>query len=166
VTAASDAIHKRRQALPKGDQLAIFRRDHWICHWCKKPVIFAPAMKLMEVEVRQLNESPRVAYYHAHWTRQHSPLLDELGAAIDHLHTHSAGGPNSSDNLVTACNKCNARRGAALSSEFQARPRRFVKGKYGEPYDWDGLSPLFVVLARRYSRQLSTSERQWLAAFA
>jgi hypothetical protein len=37
-----------------------------------------------------------------------------------------------------------------------------VKGKYGEPLHWDGLSSLFIVLARRYPEALTTSEREWL----
>ena len=53
ITIAGDAKRKNRRALPKGDQLAIFRRDGWMCQWCKKPVIFAPVMKLLEVEVRR-----------------------------------------------------------------------------------------------------------------
>ena len=55
-------------------------------------------------------------------------------------------------------------RGAALSSEFGARRRIFVKGKYGEPHDWDGLSQIFVVLAKSHSHELTVSDKQWLAA--
>jgi 5-methylcytosine-specific restriction endonuclease McrA len=122
-------------------------------------------MKLMRLEVKQSGHLADVAYYHAHWTRQQSPLLDELGAVIDHVESFSAGGPDSLENLVTACNKCNAQKGATLAARFGERPRKVVKGKYGEPRDWDGLSRLFVALAGRYAGELTQSERDWVAAF-
>jgi hypothetical protein len=37
-----------------------------------------------------------------------------------------------------------------------------VKGKYGEPQHWDGLSSLFVVLARENPERLTALERGWL----
>ena len=33
-------------------QVAVFRRDGWLCCWCKHPVIFAPVMKYLERELR------------------------------------------------------------------------------------------------------------------
>jgi hypothetical protein len=96
-------------------------------------------------------------------TRQSAPLLDELGAVLDHVDAFSAGRPDAVENLVTSCNKCNGRKNASPAAEFEGLPRKFVKGKYGEPVGWDGLSALFVALARRHRGRLSTSEQQWLA---
>jgi len=42
--------------------------------------------------------------------------------------------------------------------------RKPIKGKYGEPQDWDGLSALFIVLAERHSSTLTRGERDWLRA--
>lgn len=160
-----DSAHRKRRSPSKAVQVAIFRRDGWLCRWCRKPVIFAPVMKFVERELRQSGHAGDLAYYHAHWTRQGAPLLDELGAVIDHVEAFSAGGPDSIENLVTACNKCNAQKHSATAVKWdKRRPRKFVKGKYGEPAHWDGLSNLFVVLARRNSTGLSMSEKQWLAA--
>jgi hypothetical protein len=39
-----------------------------------------------------------------------------------------------------------------------------VKGKHGEPTDWDGLASVFVLFARRSSRDLTVAERGWLSA--
>jgi len=39
-----------------------------------------------------------------------------------------------------------------------------VKGKYGEPQFWDGLSSMFVILALRFSDKLTAGEREWLRA--
>jgi hypothetical protein len=128
-------------------------------------VIFAPVMKCIEVEVRTAGHSGSLAYYHPHWTRATAPLLDELGAVLDHVTTFSSGGPCSKENLVTACSKCNGRRGAAPLDEWNQRPiRRPIRGRYGEPERWDGLSNLFVILAERHFAALTAGERGWLRA--
>ena len=44
--------------------------------------------------------------------------------------------------------------------------RNPVKGKYGEPTDWDGLSSLFVVLAARLPEALTQNDRAWLKSLA
>jgi 5-methylcytosine-specific restriction endonuclease McrA len=156
---------RKRRPPSKAVQLTIFKRDGWLCRWCRKPVIFAPVMKLVERELRQSGYKGDLAYYHAHWTRQGAPLLDQLGGVIDHVEAFSAGGPDSIENLVTACNKCNGQKSSASAAKWgERRPSKFVKGKYGEPVYWDGLLNLFVLLACRDSNGLSVSEQQWLAA--
>src|SRR5437879_3497407 len=103
----------RRAALSKPVQLSIFQRDGWLCRWCNKPVIFAPAMKFLELELRDSGLTAPLAYYHAHWTRATAPLLDELGAVLDHVTAFSVGGECAIENLVTACAKCNGRKSTA-----------------------------------------------------
>jgi hypothetical protein len=78
----------------KAKQIAIFRRDGWLCRWCAKPVIFAPVMRLLEREVRKSGFAGPLAYYHAHGTRDGAPLLDELWAVLDHADPFSPGGPS------------------------------------------------------------------------
>jgi hypothetical protein len=154
-----------RPPLTKDLQLTVFRRDRWICRWCNRPVVFAPAMRLLEREVRQAGINQPLAYYHAHGTRDGAPLLDELWAVIDHVEAFSRRGASTEENLATACNKCNGRKSAAPMSEFSKRPQRKpVKGKYGEPQHWDGLSSVFIVLARRDPDGLTVSEKGWLKA--
>jgi len=162
----SDSDKKRKRLpLSKARQIAIFRRDGWLCCWCKRPVIFGPAMKLLELEARNAGQDASLAYYHAHWTRDGAPLLDELGAVIDHIEAFSTGGPDSEENLITACNKCNGRKSAASLDEWSKRPmRKPIKGKHGEPQCWDGLSYLFVALAERNPAMLTAVERDWLIA--
>ncbi len=146
--------------------MRIFRRDGWLCCWCKRPVIFAPAVRLLEREVRKSGYLGPLAYYHAHATRDGAPLLDELWAVLDHAHAHSTGGTTDGDNLVTACNKCNGRKNNAPLDDWKERKRRkAIKGKYGEPQHWDGLSTLFVVLGKRDGSGLTATERAWLKAF-
>ncbi len=43
---------KSRPPLSKELQVSVFRRDRWICRWCKRPVVFAPVMKFLEREIR------------------------------------------------------------------------------------------------------------------
>jgi 5-methylcytosine-specific restriction endonuclease McrA len=122
-------------------------------------------MKFFERELRAAGNADPLAYYHAHWTRQGAPLLDMLGAVIDHIEAFSNGGTDQIDNLATACNKCNARKSAASLDRWGERPmERPIKGKYGEPQNWDGLSALFAMLARRDPALLTASERDWLQA--
>jgi 5-methylcytosine-specific restriction endonuclease McrA len=135
---------RNRKPLAKREQVAIFKRDGWLCCWCKRPVIFAPVMRFLELELRNTGYPGRLAYYHAHWTRDGSPLLDELGAVIDHVKAFSRGGQCSEENLCTACCKCNGRKSSALTDEWGQREKRSpIKGKYGEPQHWDGLVSVF-----------------------
>ncbi|HLF71785.1 MAG TPA: HNH endonuclease [Dehalococcoidia bacterium] len=163
--AGATARPQKRPPLSKDIQVSIFRRDGWLCRWCYKPVIFAPVMKLLERQVRTAGETRRLAYYHAHWTRDGAPLLDELGAVIDHVEAFSAGGLGVEENLFTACNKCNGHKSAATVGKWNERSKpKPVKGKYGEPQHWDGFSALFVLLARRAPETLTMSEKGWLKA--
>jgi 5-methylcytosine-specific restriction endonuclease McrA len=157
---------KARPPLSKELQLSVFRRDGWMCRWCNKAVIFAPVMKLLERELRNAGRVEPLSYYHAHWTRTEAPLLDELGAVIDHVEAFSTGGAHSEKNFATACNKCNGRKSSAPLDDWSKRPQhKPIKGKYGEPQHWDGLSGIFVMLAQRDPTGLTASDKGWLKAF-
>jgi len=156
-------MSKPRPPLSKKRQLSVFRNDKWVCRWCNRPVIFSPVMRLIEREMRKAGRNEGLSYYHGHWTRDGAPLLDELGAVIDHVEAHSTGGPTTESNLATACCKCNGRKSAASMKKWAERPQRKpIKGKYGEPQHWDGLSGLFVILAQRDPIGLTASEKDWL----
>jgi 5-methylcytosine-specific restriction endonuclease McrA len=121
-----------RRKIRKDLQVKVFRRDGWICRWCGRPVIFAPAMKYLQRFVRDSGITAPIAYHDGHWTRRNAPLLDHMGAVIDHVNAHSRGGPDAAENFATACNKCNANKSNAPQDEFGKKsPRRAVKGKYG-----------------------------------
>jgi 5-methylcytosine-specific restriction endonuclease McrA len=166
VKAMTDLAAKRtRKSLSKALQIAIYRRDAWLCRWCKRPVTFAPAMKLLGLEVGTAGHAARLAYHHSSWTREGAPLLDELGATIEHVKAFSTGGACSEENLCTACWKCNVRKSSAALEKWEERQKRKpIKGKYGEPKDWDGLAAVFVMLAERDPTRLTVEERQWLKA--
>ena len=158
---------KKRPPLSKESQLRVFIHDRWICRWCNRPVIFAPVMKFLERELRNSGRVDPLSYYHAHWTRDSAPLLDELGAVIDHVEAFSAGGAHSEHNFATACNKCNGHKSSAPLDKWSRRVmRKPVKGKNGEPQHWDGLSGVFVMLAQRDLIGLTASEKGWLKALS
>lgn len=153
-----------RPALPYDLQVRVFRNDGWLCRWCHRPVVFAPALRLLQELARERGHRGPLAYHDARWRRDRAPLLDHLGAVVDHVEAFSRGGAHDEANFVTACNKCNARKNNVRVDEFQrAVPARPVKGKYGEPEAWDGFSALFRLLAPSRD-DLSASEKEWLRA--
>lgn len=158
------AVRRGRAPLSYDLQVRVFRRDRWICRWCHRPVVFAGALKFLEALMRERGHAGPLAYFDPRWRRDRAPLLDHLGAVIDHVEAFSGGGAHDESNFATACNKCNARKNNARVDVFkEAVPSHPVKGKYGEPQDWDGFTSLFVLLARGRT-DLTASERGWLAA--
>lgn len=122
-------------------------------------------MKYLEKEVRRSGYKEPLAYYHGNWTRNGSPLLDELGAVLDHVEAFAFGGNCEEANLVTACCKCNGRKSVASPTAWNRREvRKAIQGKYGEPQHWDGLSTLFAALAEDHLDELTKDEREWLKA--
>jgi len=151
-----------RARLSREFQVSLFRRDHWLCHLCKRPVVFAPAMKYLQRELTQAGYSDP-SYWRDAYSREFAPLLDELAAAIDHVNPHASGGPSNAANLKTACYKCNSRKNDSDYAEWvRQNPIRKNRGK--EPLTWDGLSSLFMFYANRDPRILTQAEKEWLKA--
>jgi 5-methylcytosine-specific restriction endonuclease McrA len=122
-------------------------------------------MKLIEQFVRSRGHAASLAYYDPNWRRDAAPLLDELGASVDHVEAHARGGPSEIGNLATICGKCNVRKGTLTPQEHLSRhPVKKVKGKYGEPAHWDGLASLLVLLVEENPKVATASERAWARA--
>jgi 5-methylcytosine-specific restriction endonuclease McrA len=121
-----------RGLVSKSLQIRVFRRDRWLCHWCGRPVIFAPAMRYLEQLLKRSGFTESLAYHDARWRRDKAPLLDHLGAVIDHIQAHSRGGTSDETNFVTSCNKCNSRKSDVLAQDFTAR----VTAQSGERQVW------------------------------
>jgi len=150
--------------VPFDVQVRVFFRDAWLCHWCRRPVIFPPALRLLQHFVETSGNSRPLAYFHPHWSRHSAPLLDHLGAVVDHVEAYSRNSRHTEANFVTACNKCNARKSDRQASDYRKQePGTPIRGKYGEPCDWDGFVSLFLLLAER--TELRPSEQQWALAF-
>ena len=124
-------------------------------------------MRLLEIEVRAGGHNGPLAYSNLNWARTMSPLLDELGATLDHVQAHSAGGSDTNDNFCTACTKCNYRKGKSEVAYFLGRnPTKAISSKYGDPQHWDGLSAVFTALAARHPLGLTSADKQWLKVLA
>jgi hypothetical protein len=94
---------KPRRQLSHEAKVRIFVRDRWLCHWCRRAVIFGPALRHAELLVQ---EHQRAAmYYDYNYRRDRAPLLDDLAAVIDHVQPLAEGGLDVPENCVRACNK-------------------------------------------------------------
>ena len=154
-----------RAAIPYSVQVGVFVRDGWLCSHCRRPTVFHLALKLLAESVTAAFPDRPTAYWHPQWRRDTSPLLDELGASVDHVEAFARGGAHDISNFATSCARCNARKGVRSRDEHLAVHTPWVvKGKHGEPTAWDGLALTYVALARTTTRRLSPSERGWLNA--
>jgi 5-methylcytosine-specific restriction endonuclease McrA len=156
---------QRRTPIPVPVQVQVYFRDRWLCHLCHRPVILHLALKYLAEVVRARYPNLQLAYWDPRWRRDKAPLLDELGASIDHVKAFARGGAHDTSNFKAVCARCNARKSARSTQDYlrEAQPWR-VRGKYGEPNNWDGLSSLFVSLCRGRENHLTATERAWLAA--
>jgi 5-methylcytosine-specific restriction endonuclease McrA len=153
-----------RPPISRQVQVAIFRRDQWLCRWCLKPVIFGPAMRYLQHHLA-VSGYCDLAYWSPAFNRRDSPLLDALAGAIDHVEPFCKGGLSDLPNLVTACNKCNTSKNSSDPEKWrQTHPVKRIKSKYGSPVNWDGFSNLFLVLADQYPNIRVASETAWLKA--
>ena len=152
-----------RKSIPISVQLQVFFRDRWLCYICRRPLIFPFALKQLANLVPGTPVSPQLAYYNLNWRRDRAPLLDELGASIDHVEAFANGGAHGIENFAAICARCNARKNTLSRQEFEqaSRPWR-VRGKHGEPLTWDGLASVFAVLAGNSTMPLTATERKWL----
>lgn len=154
-----------RPAVPKDVQVRVYFRDGWLCRYCHRPVVFAPALKTLAKLVADAEYPRAVAYYNLNYRSDLAPLLDYQAATIDHVEPWSKDGEHGEGNYVTACNKCNMKKSnrspKAFADEECGKP---VKGKYGPPKDWDGFVSVFLVLGKDPGA-LAASERDWRKAF-
>jgi 5-methylcytosine-specific restriction endonuclease McrA len=159
------AKQKSRPKIPLETQVSVFFRDGWLCYWCHRPTVFAPAVKYLEKLVKDSGYERMFTYYNLNYRRDKAPLLDLLAATLDHVAAYSKGGINAESNLVTACNKCNTRKNDRSSNEYvKENPTKLVRSRYGEPQNWDGLVSLFVMIGRQHPNWLTSSEIKWLEA--
>jgi 5-methylcytosine-specific restriction endonuclease McrA len=156
---------KRRTPISRAVQVEVYYRDRWLCRWCRRPIVFPPAFKLLAESIASELPDVPTAIWNGLWRRDKAPLLDELAACIDHVRAIADGGAHDISNFTASCARCNARKSDRDAAAWtSANPPWKVKGKYGEPEEWDGLASLFVLLARKTLRPLTTVEKDWLRA--
>ena len=147
----------------------VFTRDRWTCHWCTYPVVFAPALKYLQEDLRRRGGNVPLVYYHFDFARLYAPLLNDLAAVIDHLSTGSRGADDV-ENLVTACNRCHTLKNNLdepawrdLTAELQKLRDLQSRGRE-MPAEWDGLSTIFLVALREDRSAASSSDLEWFEA--
>ena len=96
---------RQRTPVPKDDQVKVFFRDGWLCSWCRRPTVFPLTLKLLSETVNSQLPGVPIAMWNNNWRRDKAPLLDELGACIDHREAFSAGGAHDISNFTTSCSK-------------------------------------------------------------
>jgi len=167
--AASDAAAslamstEKRAPIAVATYVEVLFRDRWLCSLCHRPTILPLAMKYLELFVREKGIRLPLAYYDFHYRRDAAPLLDQLACVIDHVTPHAHGGTAASENLAVACNKCNARKSSTEKAAHLAKhPAKRIRGRYGEPTQWDGLASVFIAIGREKAHQLTPRERVWL----
>jgi 5-methylcytosine-specific restriction endonuclease McrA len=89
---------------------AVFERDHYRCCWCGLPVVARAALNAHGLAPAggdpSISPDGLRTLGGEHTT--HVALFG-LAAVADHIKPWSAGGTSTLENLVTACNPCNAR---------------------------------------------------------
>jgi hypothetical protein len=126
-----------REKIIESLQFSVFFRDHWLCRYCLGSVFFNPTLKLLE------DLSPGHGYYHPHSkTGERLTLFQNRFASADHIVPVADGGQNVEDNLVTACWKCNLKKGDGDPSDFKVLdvPEAHISVK------WDGLASIYPKL--------------------
>ena len=156
---------KARPPIPIETQVEVLFRDGWLCSLCGRPTVFHLALKHLNEFVHTRNPDRPLAYWDLRWRRDAAPLLNELAACIDHVQAYSRDGAHDITNFAVACARCNARKGNKAKGDYlEANPLWRVKSKHGEPKNWDGLSSIFVVLAKDNRTHLTPKDREWLIA--
>jgi hypothetical protein len=156
---------RRRTPIPIPVQCEVYFTGKWLCYLCRRPLIFPPAMKLLNAVVLDSGATQPLAYFNPQWRRDLAPLLDELACSIDHVEPFGPGGEHIIENFAPISARCNARKSAKSKTRFlEESPPWTVRGKHGELEHWDGLVAVFVALASRSPELLSPTDKRWLTA--
>lgn len=124
---------KTRKNVPRAIQLNVWMRDNWHCRYCGNPMVYGPALKLLDI----LN--PNHKYFHPNGKDgEMLPLFIKGWASVDHVKPFSRRGEDNIENYVSACWGCNLKYGDKEIGKGKPKPRGIVQS------EWDG----FYGLAR------------------
>ena len=86
---------------------------------------------------------------------------DERAWWIDHMKPIARGGPDTEDNLVLACKRCNLAKGVQPYEQFRA----FARGAFWIPDDWRAseasLDELMILYTASEARVLNAEDLTW-----
>jgi HNH endonuclease len=154
----SPTIGRSARNVPYQLQMAVFRRDKFLCRYCCRRTVIPPVLRLLAVAFDQ------VFPYHPHglMTACHLGFWRDI-ASCDHLVPVARLGSSTADNLVTACYMCNSIKQNWLIEELRWELRPIEPNA-----DWDGLSASLHELLRIYEDRHEGARipyfRDWLKA--
>jgi 5-methylcytosine-specific restriction endonuclease McrA len=130
-------------------QAGIFIRDAFICCYCGIRTVPLPILELLDLRLTSGTLMPE------------SFLL--VSTACNHMKPVTRGGSSASDNLATACWRCDATKGDSLLSELDwPEPRRGPR----ERENWTGLTEHYRLLWEAAGRPDPSRHERWLSVLA
>lgn len=157
-----EAIREDR-FIPKSRQVAVFRRDHFVCGYCGRRAVFVPTLRLLSLIF------PDVLPYHPHglMTECHLAFWRDI-ASCDHMVPVARSGSSQPDNLITACYLCNSIKQNWLLKELGWKTLDAIPPN---ATDWDGLSGIYPALLKHakeaeYPDASKPYFTAWLSALA
>ena len=136
-----------RRPPPREVQIARLYKDSFSCGHCGKALVPVPILKA--ASLFWPDELP----VHTSWTAGSThPLYLQFAATFDRVNTHTIGGADKFENLLTSCWTCNVSQGPFFLEHEAVRVAEPSHPK------WRGLVPQYLQLEERI-RSLSTD--QW-----
>lgn len=150
-----EAVPERRASLPL--QIAIFRRDGFICRYCGKRTLFPAVLRVLS------HLFPELLPYHRNWKwAETHPLYWTHATSLDHRIPVARGGESTAENLITACYQCNSIKQNWLLEELCWELRPVELGSSA----WDGLTGEYARLCSAAGLERNKYHSAWLAALS
>ena len=127
----------KRVSLSRKRQLRVYRRDNFVCRYCRRETILHAALEYLA------KQCPEQLPYHPNWKRSEThPLFYDITTSCDHIVPLSRGGDDDDTNLAATCARCQY-----MKSDWPLEELNWTLHDR-EDSDWDGLTGLFVVSFR------------------
>jgi HNH endonuclease len=141
----------RRQTVSRPLRCAVFRRDGFRCRYCGGKTILEPLMALLSVIY------PEKFPWHPNWRGGLThPAVISRSAVVDHVEPVATGGSRGIENLVTACNPCNA-----IKADFTLEHLGWEL-QPAQSEGWDGLARFYRGLWEAAGRPNAVYHEGWM----
>jgi hypothetical protein len=133
---------------------AVFARDCYTCRYCGQRTIALPILRVVSTIF------PALFRFHPNWKASETDAAYLiLSTSADHVVPITRGGPDSPNNLVTACWRCNEMKGNRLLSELRGWALLPVPSS-----SWRGLTEYLQPMIEQARLQKDMYLRRWLDA--
>ncbi len=143
----------RRRTPPRKLRAAVFVRDRFCCRYCGGKTVLEPLLRLLSAIY------PDTFPWHPNWRGGVThPAIIARSAVVDHVSPGSRGGEwLTLDNLVTACNPCNA-----IKANFELEQLGWELQPIPD-WDWGGLTRFYPALWEAAGQPAAEYHRGWMA---